>query len=64
MKRQTRVRVTMIQGYGIKDIFRIFKAAARLNAVLRRATPEEQDRIMSYLLTAPGVTQAEDNLPS
>jgi hypothetical protein len=54
---QTRVRVTMIRGYRLRDIFRIFNAVARLNARLRYATPEEQDRIMSALLAQPGVTE-------
>lgn len=61
---RTRVQVTMIQGYRLRDVFRVLRAVARLNARLRRATPEEQNRIMSVLLSDPGVTEVKGDLPS
>jgi hypothetical protein len=61
---RTRVQVTMIQGYRLRDIFRVLRAIGRLNARLRYATPEEQDRIMSALFSAPGVTEVKGDLSS
>jgi hypothetical protein len=61
---RTRVQVTMIRGYRLRDIFRVLRAIGRLNARLRYATPEEQDLIMSALLSAPGVTKVKGDLPS
>jgi hypothetical protein len=61
---RTRVQVTMIQGYRLRDVFRILRAVMKLNARLRRATPEEQNRIMSALLSDPGVTEVKGDLPS
>lgn len=59
--KQTQVRVTMIQGYRIRDVLRILVAVARLNARLRRATPEEQDRIMAAITADPRVTEVRSS---
>lgn len=59
MNEQVRIKVLGLglpKGTPLREVLRITMGLGRFARTLRRATPEERDRIFAYLAEQPGVT--------